>query len=318
MKYDIYFHDNCLDGAASAAMLKYFLNLRGDDFAKYIPLQHPVDKKWWSGLKMKNPSAITDILYHPKAKIWFDHHETSFILKKWEAGFKNSSDKWRVFNPGSPSCTGLILRTLASSKGSSVPAHLKELAKWTDILDRIEPEKISLKDLLELKEPALQIGFYLDNESKVPVTRQKKLIDVLSKKSLASAANLPWLKKGFIRHKRNFDAALLKIEKMAVSRGNVIFIENLERKLIGVRFAPYYFYPQSNYSVRFVKHGGNFILAVGLNPWKQPKKPADIGGFLQKNYGGGGHPYAGSAPFRSKEKALAALPELIAYLNKHA
>src|SRR3989344_1206192 len=111
MKYDIYFHANCLDGAASAAVLKYFLNLQGDDFENYVPLKHPVNKNKWKKLKAKNPIAITDILYHPKAAIWFDHHPTSFMDKKWEKRFK--PDKWHVLDTKSPSCTGLILRTIS-------------------------------------------------------------------------------------------------------------------------------------------------------------------------------------------------------------
>ncbi|MDO8523275.1 MAG: hypothetical protein Q7S12_03280 [bacterium] len=316
MKYDIYFHANCLDGAASAATLKYFLNLRGDDFAKYIPLQHPVNKKWWRSFKMEQPSAITDILYHPGAKIWFDHHPTTFIDNNWEKKFRK--DDWHILDTKSPSCTGLILRTLSSRTESKIPVRLKELAKWADIIDRIDSKKISVKDLLELKSPAFQIGFFLDNESKVSLSRQKQLIDVLSKRPLASAANLPWVRRGFIKYKKKFDKSLLQMKKMLILQGKTVFIDNLERKVIGVRFAPYYFYPKSNYSIRFVQHGKIFILAVGVNPWNSPKKPADIGWFLEKNYGGGGHPYAGSAPFKTKEKALSALPQLIAYLNKHA
>ncbi|MBI2023099.1 hypothetical protein HYT01_00860 [Candidatus Giovannonibacteria bacterium] len=323
MKYDIYYHENCLDGTVSAAVLKYFLNLRGDDFARYIPLQHPVDKNWWKGEKLKKTSAIVDILYHPGAKIWFDHHDTTFIDSEWAGSYKpagkNLDDaKLHVFDPARPSCAGLILSSLSGAARSKIPARLREMTKWSDILDRVNPKQISVKDLLELKYPALKIGFFLDNENNISRSRQKQLINTLSKKSLADAVDLPWVKKGFLTCKKKFDESLQKMKEKLEIRGNTIFIENLERKLIGIRFAPYYFYTKANYSVRLVRHGKNFILAVGVNPWNSPKKPAEIGWFLEKNYGGGGHAYVGSAPFGSEEQARKALPDLLKYLNEHA
>lgn len=314
MKYDIYFHGGCFDGAASAAILLYFLRLRGDGYGKFIPLTHPVDKKWWRKLKMKNPSAIVDILYHPKAKIWFDHHPTTFIDKKWEKNFQ--PDLKHKLNVKSPSCAGLIYRHFTKTLKIKVPKYLRDLASWVDITDRAQFG--SVKEALNLNPPAMQIGFYLDSVAKMPVSRQKNLIRLLSEMPLYSAAKTTWIRNGFLKYKKRFDESLRKVKNMLILRGNMVFLNSMGKELVGTRWMPYFFYPKSNYSIRLVKHGKNFVLSVGSNPWNRSKNPAHIGRFLEKRYGGGGHAVVGSAPFRTKKEALREVSNITDYLNKHA
>ncbi len=313
MKYDIYFHGGCFDGVASAAMLLWFLRQRGDSYGKFIPLTHPVNKKWWKSLKMEHPSAIVDILYHPKAKIWFDHHPTTFIDKKWEKNFQ--PDLWHQLETKSPSCTGLIYRYLTKNFKVKFPKYLKELAYWTDITDRANYK--SAKEAFNLKPPAIQLGYYLDSLSQMSVARHKSLINFLNKESISFVVRKSWIRNGILRFKKRFERSFPKTKEKMTLFGNTVFLENLKRELAGTRYASYYFYPKSNYSMRFTKHGETFVLSVGVNPWHKPKNPARIGQFLEKNYGGGGHAYAGAAPFKNKKDALAAVEKITAYLNKH-
>lgn len=310
MKYYIYFHGGCFDGVASAAMLLYFLRLQGDEYSKFIPLTHPIDKKWWKNLKMKNPSAIVDISYHPKAAIWFDHHPTAFIEKTWEKKFRGN--KWHVLDIKSPSCTGLIYRHLTKVLKVKPPKYISDLVKWADKIDRALFS--SPKEAMSLKEPALQVSRSMF-ERNPPLSYQKYLIHTLSSASLKDISKLPKVKSRFLKYKKEFRKSLPKLRKSIKLIGKVAFADYVGKKLIGMRFAPYYFYPKIHYSMRLIKYGNNFIISAGLNKWNAPKKLANIGKFLEKKYGGGGHAYAGSASFRTKKEALFEAKKIADYLN---
>lgn len=311
MKYDIYFHGGCFDGAASAAMLLWFLRQRGDGYGKFIPLTHPVDKKWWKSLKMKRSSAVVDIIYHPKAAIWFDHHPTTFIDKKWEKNFR--PDLWHKLDAKSPSCAGLIYRHLTKTLKIKPPKYIKELAHWADYIDRARFK--SVKEAMGFKPAALRVAkSFVDK--KPPLSYAKLLIKALSEKPLGFVDKLKPVCKRFLKHKRDFKKAMPEIKKRLVLRGKATILYGMQRRLAGARFAPYYFYPKSKYSVRILRRDNKYVLSVGQNPWNPPRRPR-IGQYLEKKYGGGGHSVAGSATFKTKNEALEAVIKIADYLNKH-
>ena len=318
MKYDIYFHGNCFDGAASAATLSHFLKLRGDSYGKFIPLTHPVNKKWWRKLKMKSPSAVVDITYHPRAKIWFDHHPTTFIDKRWEKDFKASDIKlltsnFKILDTKSPSCTGLIFRHFTKNFEIKAPKHIKELAKWADIIDRARFK--NAREAMGFQQAALRIAkSFVDK--KPSLSYAKLLIKALSEKSMIFIDKLKPVRIRFLKHKRDFKKSMPEIKKHLVLRGKVTILYGMNKRLAGARFASYYFYPQSKYSVRILKRGNKHVLSVGQNPWNPPRHPR-IGQYLEKKYGGGGHSVAGSAAFTKKNDALREALNIADYLNKH-
>lgn len=313
MKYDIYFHGGCFDGSASAAMLLWFLRQRGDDYGKFIPLTHPVNKKWWKSLKMKRPSAVVDILYHPKAAIWFDHHPTTFIDKKWEKSFKR--DLRHQLDVKSPSCAGLIYRHFTKSLKVKQPKHIKELVCWADMIDRARFKSPS--DAISFKKPALQIAksLYETNPSKA---YQILLIRTLSEKYLSKVAMMSEVRSRFLKYKNLFDRDIGLLKDKVLVFGNTSFFDSTERDFAGSKFAMYYFYPKANYSLRLLKRDGRLILSAGVNPWYLPKKGVDLGKFLARNYGGGGHPYAASGYFKNQNEAMREIPKIVKYLNQHA
>lgn len=297
-------------------MLLRFLKQRGDSYGKFIPLTHPINKKWWKSLKMKNPSAIVDIIYHPKAKIWFDHHPTTFIDKKWEKNFRE--DLWHKLNTKSPSCTGLIYRHFTKELKIQPPKHIKEMARWLDITDAAGFKNV--KEALSLKPPAMQIAkSFID--LKPPVSYAKFVILALSKMPLAEVAKLKPVRKRFLKHKKGIKKSWPEIKKRLVLKDNVAILYGMSKRLTAARFAPYYFYPKSKYSIRMLKRGEFFVLSVGINPWNRPKNQAHIGRYLEKNFknavSAGGHSVAGAAAFRTKNEALEAALKIADYLNKH-
>ena len=316
MKYDIYFHGGCFDGAASAAMLLWFLRQRGDSYGKFIPLTHPIDKKWWRKFSSKNQFAVVDITYHPKAAIWFDHHPTTFIDKKWEKNFK--PDLWHQLDTKSPSCTSLIYRHLIKNFKIRQPQYIAELARWLDITDAAGFKNV--KEALSIKPPAMQIAkSFVD--LKPPVSYAKLVILALSELPLAKVAKLKGVRKRFLKHKNGIKKSWPEIKKRLVLKDKVAILYGMSKRLTAARFAPYYFYPKSKYSVRMLKRGKFFVLSVGINPWNRPKNQAHIGKYLEKQFtnaaGAGGHSVAGAAAFKTKPEALEAAITIADYLNKH-
>lgn len=316
MKYDIYFHGGCFDGAASAAMLLWFLRRRGDSYGKFIPLTHPINKKWWRKLSSQKPFAVVDITYHPKAAIWFDHHPTTFIDKKWEKNFKN--DQWHQLDTKSPSCAGLIYRHFTKILKIKPPKYIREMARWLDITDGAGFKNV--KEALSLKPPAMQIAkSFVD--MKPPVSYAKLLILALSKIPLAKVARLKPVRKRFLKHKIGMKKSWPEIKKRLVLKNSVSILYGMSKRLTAARFAPYYFYPKSKYSVRMLKRGKFFILSVGINPWNRPKNQAHIGRYLEKSFANaisaGGHSVAGAISFRTKKESLEAAVKIADYLNKH-
>lgn len=265
---------------------------------------------------MKNPSAIVDITYHPKAAVWFDHHPTTFIDKKWEKNFK--PDLWHQLDTKSPSCAGLIYRHFIKASKAKPPKYIKELARWLDITDGAGFKNV--KEALSLKPPAMQIAkSFID--LKPPVSYAKLVILALSQMPLAEVAKLKPVHKRFLKHKNGIKKSWPEIKKRLVLKDKVAILYGMSKRLTAARFAPYYFYPKSKYSVRVLKRGKFFILSVGINPWNRPKNQAHIGWYLEKSFSNavsaGGHSVAGAAAFKTKKEALEAASKIADYLNRH-
>ncbi len=312
MRYDVRFHGGCFDGASSAAMISYFLKDEGRLIGTLTPFSHPVNQKKWRR-PLKNPTAIVDIFYHPDASVWFDHHPTTFINKEWERNFEK--DKWHRLDITQKSCAGFIFRSLSQTLKGKIPKHIKELAHWADIIDGAQFP--SAKATFDFTAPAVQIEKSL--QDKPPLAYQRYLIGQLSQKSLSEVSKFPRVQSRFRKFEKKFKKSLKSIEKEIVLKGVVTF-EVIKRGVTSEagRYAPYYFYPQAKYNIRFQTKGGKYILGVGWNPWNKPKNPLKIGDFLRDKYkNGGGHAYAGSARFNTKKDAEKAIGEIVEACNKH-
>ena len=92
MRMHVLFHDNCFDGAASAAVFSRFYRerIRTDVTFSYQGLSHqaggtPVPESAFQG----DENAIVDFRYSqsPRLTWWFDHHASAFQTPGDEAHF---------------------------------------------------------------------------------------------------------------------------------------------------------------------------------------------------------------------------------------
>ena len=305
MKYDIYFHHD-LDGIASAALILNFLRSRGDSIENYFPLSYSPGLDW-TAYRFKNPAIVVDFLYHPKAAIWFDHHQTAFIKKEWKARFRQ--DKFHRWKPAYPSSTRLILDTLKRHFDFNPPQYLKELATWTDIVDQAEFK--SARQTIELKEPALRLDAFIDHG--ISYSDTKWLIEFLSKYHFRRVAAVPRVKSAIKIIRREISESLKFYKKNIRLFGRVALTDLSKVRKLELRFAPYYLHPRILYSISLKKRAKAFHLNSGINPWRKRENKIHIGRLLTR-FGGGGHRGVGGAEFKTRKEALSAVKEIIEIL----
>jgi oligoribonuclease NrnB/cAMP/cGMP phosphodiesterase (DHH superfamily) len=307
MVYDIYFH-NDFDGRASAAVLLAFLEGRGDTIENYVPVDHSIKlKKNWPKLKFKNPAVILDFYYHPKAAFWFDHHETTFLTREWKTRFRQS--KFHQLHASYLSCCHVVLDGLIKEFAFRPPAHLRELAKWLNITDGAK--YASARQTILMKEPALQIDAFIDSQKgRKPLAW---LIRLLAEKPLAAVAANPRIKNAVSKIEKRRKELLKAYRKNIQMHGATAFLDISKIRGEYLRFAAYYFYPRTKYSIVLKKSRTLFGIGVGKNPWLNFKN-IHLGEFLQKRYGGGGHAGAAGARFKTRQEAERAIQEIIKHL----
>jgi oligoribonuclease NrnB/cAMP/cGMP phosphodiesterase (DHH superfamily) len=322
MKYDIYFH-NDFDGRASAAVMLAFLRSRSDEIEHYVPIKYDIipqwiDEKFFEKHKLfkgkHNPAIVVDFPFHPKAAFWFDHHVRPFRKDGWEKKFK--SDKAHRFNKDYKSACGLVYDSLRKDFGWKPPAHLKDLAKWLDIVDGANYK--SAKQTIDMKEPALQINNFIENNCdnfKITVMT----IKFLSEKSLKDFAASPVVKKQIEKLRLGTVESLSFYRKHMEIKGRVM-ITDLTGDTTGdlAHYGPYYLHPKMLYNVRYHPFPGKpslFHINVGANPWRRAENKKNIGELLQ-TYGGGGHKDVGGVEFEGKRNAMRVVDEIVLFLNK--
>ncbi|MBI4119632.1 MAG: hypothetical protein HY456_02170, partial [Parcubacteria group bacterium] len=116
-------------------------------------------------------------------------------------------------------------------------------------------------------------------------------------------------------YKKLFLKSLPVLRKNIVIKGNTAVIDASGPNLIGARFIAFYYNPKVEYGIRLIKPGDDFVLGVAENPWHRPGKKRQIGYFLLRNFGGGGHQYVAVARFKTKEEALKAIPKILKFLK---
>jgi hypothetical protein len=322
MKYDAYFH-NDFDGHASAAVMLAFLRSRGDDIEHYVPIKYDIIPQWLNGRFLEkhrlfkgkhNPAIIMDFPYHPQTTFWFDHHIRPFRKPAWEKKFK--ADKYKRYDDTYRSACHLVLDSLIRDFDWKPSKHIKELAKWLDIIDFANYK--SARQTIEMKEPAIQINNFLEKNNGT-LQMSVKMIQWLSEYSLAEFAAMPKVAKDIATMRRDTQKALDFYRKKLIIRGKVMAIDltGFPYKELG-HYAPYYLHPKMLYSIRSHPFPGKptlFHINTGTNPWRRTESKKNIGD-LMKKYGGGGHKYVGGTEINGRPAALKAVDEMVVFLNK--
>lgn len=317
MNVQVLFHDNCFDGAASAAVFTRFYRERVHPEAHftYRGLSHqaggaPIDPAVFTGAE----NAIVDFRYSqdPRLTWWFDHHASAFQQPGDEAHFRADASGHKFHDPHRKSCT-CYLADVARERFGWDPSPLADLLHWAEIIDgALFP---SPQMAVALEEPALRIMTVLEANKDPALIPQ--VIERMQREPLAALAASPLISGPLAplleRHQRHI--ALVR-ERARYERGVVSFdladdgVDSLNK------FIAYALYPEARYTLWVGQGPARAKVSLGSNPWRPQERRHDLAAIASR-HGGGGHPVVSAISFKSGElgRARAAFAEILAELS---
>ena len=318
MRCRVLFHDNCFDGAASAAVFSRFYRERIHPEAEleYRGLAHkaggsPIDESVFG----PDENAIVDFRYSqsPKLTWWFDHHASAFQQPGDEEHFRADTSGRKFHDPTRKSCT-LYIADIARERFGFDPTPLADLLHWGELIDGAMFESPAMA--VELKEPALQVMTLLEStrdagtiESVIQDMQTRPLSEIAQRPNIAHP-----FRELFARHQRNIEV----IRRKARFEDGIVWFDVADENLDGVnKFISYYLYPQARYTVWVGRSAQRAKVSIGSNPWRPEERRHDLSKIAER-YGGGGHPVVAAISFASAdfEKARSTAAEILAELKR--
>ncbi len=316
MKLRILYHGNCFDGVSSAAVFSKFYQSKINPNAEifYTPTMHRAgnafDQEQFDG----DENAIVDFKYSPDERLtwWFDHHQSAFLTSEDEAHFRADTSKKKFLDTTSKSCAEFIARVV-KEKFDFEDESLAELIEWAHIIDGALYE--SPAQCVELRSSALKLMQVIEGEKDASFV--EKIIRDLTEKSLddvVESAEIQAKLEPILEQHWN-TVELIK-QKANYSRGVVSF------NLVGDgiegynKFIPYYFYPETTYTVSLSQSSFRTKISVGSNPWSPRPRLHNIAEICER-YGGGGHAVVGAVSLKPEdlEKGEKFMGEIIEQLQ---
>ena len=300
MKLRILYHGNCFDGVSSAAVFSKFYQTKINSNVEffYTPTMHKAgnafDREQFDG----DENAIVDFKYCPDERLdwWFDHHQSAFLSTSDEKHFLADTSGKKFLDTTSKSCAEFIAR-IAKEKFNYEDESLAELIKWAHIIDGALYENAA--QCVELKSSALKLMQIIEGEKdekfveKLIRSLMVKSLDEILESSEIQAKLEPILE----NHWKTVE--IIK-EKSNYSRGVVSF------DLVGTnidgynKFIPYYFHPETTYTVSLSQSSFRTKISVGSNPWSPRPRNHNIAEICER-YGGGGHAVVGAVSLQRDE-----------------
>jgi hypothetical protein len=315
----IFFHNNCFDGLASAAVFSNFYSTaicRDCEFI-YEGLAHRAGELFLDVQFDGDENAIVDFKYSsdPRLTWWFDHHQSAFLTRKDEAHFRADTSGRKFHDPTYRSCTKFIVEMLQKNFGFN-SSRLEDLIKWADIIDGAQFE--SAQAAVELDEPAMKLMMVIEG-----VRDHGKIFGLITEfqhRSLEEIIELDWVQDAFRplfeRHLRSIEI----IRRHAHHKNGTIFFDVSGHDLEGYnKFIPYYLFPEATYCVGVSLSSYRAKISVGSNPWSPRPRTQNLAALCER-HGGGGHPVVGAISFAPDqlEKARRIAQEIVAELRSES
>jgi hypothetical protein len=301
MRMHVLFHDNCFDGAASAAVFARFYRERihPDASFSYHGLSHqaggtPVPESAFQG----DENAIVDFRYSqsPKLTWWFDHHASAFQTPGDEAHFRADTSGQKFHDARRKSCT-VYIADVARARFGFDPAPMVELLEWAEIIDGAQFPTPGMA--VGLREPALQLMTVLEANHDPELIPE--VIRLLQDHTLSDVAARPMIREPFRplleRHLHNREV----VRKKATLDRGVVFFDVADDGLDTMnKFIAYDLFPEARYVVWVGRGAKRAKVSIGSNPWRPELRRHDLSAIAER-WGGGGHPVVAAMSFRPEE-----------------
>ncbi|MBI4510888.1 MAG: hypothetical protein HY698_14745 [Deltaproteobacteria bacterium] len=317
MRLKILFHDNCFDGAASAALMARFYRdrVRPDAEIEYLGLQHKAGDPFPPHALDADEHACVDFRYSqsPRLTWWFDHHVSAFSSPEDRAHFEADKSGKKFYDPSARSNTKFEAEILVSRFGFDATRYA-ELIHWADTIDGAQfPDA---RTAVELKEPALRLMTWVENNKDFGSTG--RFIRDLQERPLCEIAESDYvagpLKPLLERHRQHVEI----IRKRArLDAGVVSFDLSDDGVEAHNKFIAYMLFPDTRYTVGITRAASRVKISVGSNPWAKAARTHNIAQICER-YGGGGHPVVGaiSLPPDQVERARQIAQEIASELRR--
>jgi len=291
----LYFHSPCFDGIASSVLVVDFLEKARDwTFEELRPVNYDIRTNWLSK-RLSEPFAVVDFLYHPNAKFWADHHQTTFLRASLKEHFEKQRDPYHIYSPKSGSCAKLLWRVLAR-RFNYCNQRFAELVKWADKIDSARYH--SVEEAISGQYPALNINrtLVISKDPAYPVW----LVRQMRERSLDEIGRLPEVIRKSNEANRLIEAGLDRVSQTVHLEESDIAVFDVDSSDVLInRYSPYHFFPQARYSVGMVRTPDGIKITAMRNPWLQ--FPGVYLGKVFERFGGGGHRRVGSVLLRGSD-----------------
>ncbi len=296
MKVKVFFHNNCFDGLASAAVFTNFYRTAVQESVEfeYEGLAHRAGELFLDVEFNGDENAIVDFKYSsdPRLTWWFDHHQSAFLSREDEAHFRADTSGRKFHDPTFSSCTKFITSMLCKHFRFD-STRLAELIHWADIIDGAQ--FADARTAVELREPAMKLMMVIEGVRDAALIRN--LIEQFQERSLEKIMVLDWVLEAFRplyeRHQQSIDIIHSKSE----CEDGTIYFDVSEYSMEGYnKFVPYYLFPQATYCVGVSLSSYRAKISVGSNPWSPRPRTHNLAALCER-YGGGGHPVVGAISF---------------------
>ncbi len=301
MRLKVLFHDNCFDGACSAAVFTRFFKerLHPDAQISYEGLAHkaggaPIDAQVFSG----DENVIVDFRYSqdPRLTWWFDHHVSAFQQPGDEAHFR-ADDSGRKFHDGTrKSCTKYLADVLAE-RFDWRAEELSDLIDWAELIDGAQ--FTSPEQAVKLEEPALQLMTVLEaNRDPGFIPR---VIEALQHRPIAEVVAEPWVQAPLQPLLEKHQSNIAAVRRSAKLEKGVVHFDLADEGLDSInKFIAYLLFPDARYTLWVGRGEKRTKISIGTNPWRPELRKHDLSK-LAEQYGGGGHPVVAAMSFGPNE-----------------
>jgi hypothetical protein len=250
----------------------------------------------------------------PRMRWWFDHHPTAFQPPSLRDIYEEEHLPTWFFDPSSPSCAGLIARTLQAKWGWELPKELSDAVIWADKIDAAQFK--SADEAIALGSPAQRLAAWLAH-GRTPVDTAQ-YVEWLSRGSLAEVASRPELAPQLAAVEAERMREMGEVEKLGEWHGGVIVFDRLTD--LGARspgFLGYKLFPTCTYAVTGTRTASSIKITAGVNPWNPAPRRHDVGELCAR-LGGGGHAVVGGVTLRGDEleRARTTIAALVTELNQ--
>jgi hypothetical protein len=293
VRIKILFHDNCFDGATSAALFARFYRdcVRADADIGFIGMAHQLGDAFTPGIFDGDENAVVDFRYSSSSELtwWFDHHVSAFMSDADEAHFRADRSGRKFYDPTARSCSKFLAETAGRVFGWDA-ARFAELIYWADIIDGAQ--FTDAKMAVELKEPALRLMTWVEHNHDLGL-KERFITDLVSR-SLADVAASPYVNEALEPVLEQHQRAIQIVRDRARLHDGVVEYDISDTDIEAMnKFIVYYLFPECRYSVGVSRSRTRAKVSVGSNPWSKVARTHDLASLCGR-YGGGGHPVVGA------------------------